>query len=116
MRVYAWGSRHSPDRVGCRNLQGLRASFCPRGGETAVDGFSVGDNLPVPVINRTFAGDPIRKRVFLSHDAPLQKTGGSATGLSATGACVRPLPVMAVNVATTANVPGGKFALIKALG
>jgi hypothetical protein len=57
-----------PGRVGCHNLQGLRAGLCPRGGETAIDGFSIGDNLPVPVASRTVPGDPIRKRVFLSHD------------------------------------------------
>jgi hypothetical protein len=67
----------------CGNLQGLRASLGTRGGETALDDFSVGDNLPVPVTSQTVPGDPIRKRVFRNHDA---KSSGSAIGLSVTEA------------------------------
>jgi hypothetical protein len=46
-----------------------RAGLCPRGGETAIDDFSVGHNLPIPVAARTVPGDPIRKCAFPSHDA-----------------------------------------------
>jgi hypothetical protein len=69
-----------------RNPQGLRAGLYGRGGETAIDDFSVGDNFPVPVASRTVLADPVRQRVFLGHDAPHDETGGSAIGLSATGA------------------------------
>jgi hypothetical protein len=47
-------------------LSGPARGLCLRGGETATDDFSIGDNLPVPVASRTVPGDPIRKRVFLS--------------------------------------------------
>src|SRR5262249_28685007 len=57
-----------PDRMGCHNLDSERAGLCPRGGETAIDDFSVGHNLPIPVAGRTVPGDPIRKCAFLSHD------------------------------------------------
>ena len=59
---------------------GLHAGLCLRGGETAIDVFSIGDNLPVPVASRTVPGDPIRKRVF---PEPWHE---SAIGLSATDA------------------------------
>jgi hypothetical protein len=59
-----------PDRMGCRNLQGLPAGLCLRGGETALDDFLVGDNPPVPVASRTVLANPVRKRVFWSHDVP----------------------------------------------
>ena len=65
------------------NLEGLRAGLCTREGKTAIDDFSVGDNLPVPVASRTVPGDPIRKRVFRNHDA---KSSGRAIGLSVTEA------------------------------
>jgi hypothetical protein len=45
-----------PDRMGCHNLDSERAGLCPRGGETAIDDFSVGHNLPIPVASRTVPG------------------------------------------------------------
>jgi len=58
-----------PDCIGCHKLDSERAGLCPRGGETAIDDFSVGNNLPIPVAGQTVPGDPIRKCAFLSHDA-----------------------------------------------
>jgi hypothetical protein len=71
------GIRWPPERMRCGNFQGLRAGLGPRGGETAIDDFSVGDNLPVPVASRTVPGDPIRKRVFRNHDARLKNQAGA---------------------------------------
>src|SRR5262245_52226552 len=64
-----------PDRMGCHNLDSERAGLCPRGGETAIDDFSVGHNLPIPVAGRTVPGDPIRKCAFLSHDDESRRSG-----------------------------------------
>src|SRR5262245_944681 len=57
-----------PDHMGCHNLDSVRAGLCPRGGEAAIDDFSVGHNLPIPA-RRTVPGDTIRKCAFLSHHA-----------------------------------------------
>jgi hypothetical protein len=64
-----------PDRMGCHNLDSERAGLCPRGGEPAIDDFSVGHNLPIPVAGRTVPGDPIRKCAFLSHDDESRRSG-----------------------------------------
>src|SRR5262249_60989260 len=57
-----------PDCIGCHKLDSERAGVCPRGGETAIDDFSVGINLPIPVAGQTVPGDPIRKCAFLNHE------------------------------------------------
>jgi hypothetical protein len=64
-----------PDRMGCHNLDSEHAGLCPRGGETAIDDFSVGHNFPIPVAGRTVPGDPIRKCAFLSHDDESRRSG-----------------------------------------
>src|SRR5262249_14031792 len=61
--------------MGCHNLDSEPAGLCPRGGETAIDDFSVGHNLPIPVAGRTVPGDPIRKCAFLSHDDESRRSG-----------------------------------------
>jgi hypothetical protein len=55
----------------------LRASAraCALVAATAIDDFSVGHNLPIPVAGRTFPGDPIRKCAFLSHDDESRRVG-----------------------------------------
>jgi hypothetical protein len=57
-----------PDHIGGHNLDSVQSGLCPRGGEAAINDFSVGHNLPIPA-RRTVPGDSIRKCAFLSHHA-----------------------------------------------
>jgi hypothetical protein len=60
-----------PNRVGCRNLQGLRAGLCTRGARPRSMIFR-SDISSQWVTSRTVPGDPIRKRVFRSHELPFK--------------------------------------------
>src|SRR5262245_27817237 len=61
--------------MGCHKLDSESAGLCPRGGEAAIDDFSVGHNFPIPVAGRTVPRDPIRKCAFLSHDDESRRRG-----------------------------------------